>query len=53
MSEIIKTYKQHVPALRFIGKKYGDQDRVNGGFGVKWGEWFSNRWFKYWRKTLI
>ncbi len=45
MIEIIKIYKQHVPALRFIGKKYGDQDRVNGGFGVKWGEWFSNGWF--------
>ena len=45
MAEIIKVYKQRVPALRFIGKKYGDGDRVNGGFGVKWGEWFKNGWF--------
>ena len=42
---IVKTYKQATPAMRFIGKKYGDEDRVNGLFGVKWGEWFENGWF--------
>ena len=31
--------------MRFIGKKYGDGDRVNGDFGAKWGEWFDNGWF--------
>ncbi len=46
MAEIIKAYKQEVPALRFIGKKYGDEDRVNGSFGAKWGEWFANGWFE-------
>lgn len=46
MAEIIKTYSQQVPALRFIGKKYGDDDRVNGSFGAKWGEWFQNGWFE-------
>lgn len=45
MAEIIKTYKQNIPAMRFIGKKYGNNDRVNGGFGEKWHEWFSNSWF--------
>jgi hypothetical protein len=45
MVEIIKTYRQSVGAMRFIGKKYGDGDRVNGTFGVKWGEWFENGWF--------
>lgn len=45
MAEIIKTYRQSVPAMRFIGKKYGDEDRVNGGFGAQWGAWFSNGWF--------
>lgn len=45
MAEIIKVYRQSVPAMRFIGKKYGDSDRVNGSFGAKWGEWFSNDWF--------
>ena len=45
MAEIIKAYRQNVGALRFIGKKYGDSDRVNGMFGVKWGDWFENDWF--------
>lgn len=35
MYEIVKTYKQAIPAMRFIGMKYGDADRVNGGFGAK------------------
>lgn len=42
MYEIIKSYVQRVPAVRFIGIKYGDEDRVNGGFGSQWGEWFAN-----------
>ena len=39
MAEIIKVYGQKVGAMRFIGKKYGDADRVNGSFSAKWGEW--------------
>lgn len=39
MAEVIKTYKQSMPATRFIGKKYGDEDRVNGFFSAKWGDW--------------
>jgi len=31
--------------MRFIGKKYGDSDRVNGMFGAKWGDWFEKGWF--------
>jgi len=46
MAEIIKTYKQSVPEMRFVGKKYGNADRVNGTFGAKWGEWFQNGWFE-------
>ena len=46
MAEVIKTYRQTIPAMRFIGKKYGDADRVNGGFGKQWDEWFSNGWFE-------
>lgn len=38
MAEIIKTFKENVPAMRFIGKKYPD-------FGGWWGEWFANGWF--------
>ena len=45
MAEIIKTYRQSVGAMRLIGKKYANSDRVNGTFGEKWGEWFQNGWF--------
>jgi len=45
MAEITKVYKQSMEATRFIGKKYGDSDRVDGGFGALWGEWFANGWF--------
>ncbi len=44
-AEIIKVYKEHLPALRLIGKRYTDSDRVDGNFGAKWGEWFENGWF--------
>ena len=46
MAEIIKVYKQHLPALTFIGKRYTDNDRVDGSFGAQWGEWFQNGWFE-------
>ncbi len=45
MAEIVKAYRQEVPAMRFIGRMYGDGDRVDGGFGAKWHEWFANGWF--------
>ena len=38
MAELIKTFREEVPAMRFIGKKYG-------GFGPHWGTWFQNGWF--------
>ena len=41
MAEITKVYKQSIPATRFIGKKYGDDDRVNGMFGHLWEEWWT------------
>jgi hypothetical protein len=34
--EIIKTYVEHLPAVRFIGKMYTDKDRVEGTFDVHW-----------------
>ena len=52
MAEIIKVYRQSVPALRFIGKKYNNADRVNGMFGAKWGEWSENGWFDVIKKQL-
>ena len=45
MADIIKVYKEHLPAMRFVGKRYTDDDRSGGGFGHKWGEWFHNGWF--------
>lgn len=41
MTEFIKSYRQHLPALRFIGKKYGDGDNI----GQCWGDWHCNGWF--------
>ncbi len=46
MAEIIKAYRQELPALRFIGKKYGDSDRIDGMFSAKWGEFFQKGWFQ-------
>lgn len=38
MAEIIKTYKQSLPAMRFIGKNYGDSQYTN--WGANWGNAF-------------
>ena len=37
MAEIIKVFKENIPTMRFIGKKYDN-------FG-HWGEWGQNGWF--------
>jgi hypothetical protein len=45
MPEIIKIYREQMPTLRLIGKRYTDKDRgADGGFANKWGEWFQNGW---------
>lgn len=46
MAEIIMVCMEHLPSLRFIGKRYTNADRVGGSYGAKWGEWFQNGWFK-------
>lgn len=43
--EIIRSYRQSIPAVRFIGKKYGDSDRVDGSYGARWMDWFDHGWF--------
>lgn len=44
--EIVKVYRESMPAVRLIGKCYGDGDRnANGSFGPKWDEWMANQWF--------
>lgn len=45
MPEIIKVFREEIPRLRFIGKKY---DR----FGPMWGEWFANGWFNEIEKAM-
>ncbi len=37
MAQIIKVFRECIPALRFIGKQYDS-------FG-HWGEWWQNGWF--------
>lgn len=44
MAEVIKVYKEEIPAMRFIGKKYHD---FNG-----WGEWWANGWFDVVEKSM-
>lgn len=46
MPQIVNVYKESLPALRFIGKRYTDADRgADRGFGHKWDEWHANGWF--------
>jgi predicted transcriptional regulator YdeE len=45
MAEIVNVYRQAVPAVKFIGKKYSDEDRVDGSFGACWQLWFQQQWF--------
>lgn len=46
MAEIIKVYREELPSLRLIGKRYTNSDRgANGSFSGKWGEWFKNGYF--------
>ena len=45
-AEIIRVYAEDMPASRFIGKKYLDEDRVEGTFGQQWGQWHEHEWFE-------
>ena len=46
MVEIVKCYKESLPELKFIGKRYTDKDRgADGSYGNRWGEWFNKGWF--------
>lgn len=53
MAEIIKVVKEHLPNLRFIGKRYTESDRVNGSFAHLWDEWFNKAWFEPLAKSGI
>ena len=40
--EVTKVYEEKYPALRFIGKRYTNDDRGEDGFGAQWGDWMAN-----------
>ena len=42
MTEIVKAFREHVPAARLIGKRYSLAEE---GAASHWGEWFENGWF--------
>ena len=44
MAEIVNVFKENIPTMRFIGKKYDD-------FG-RWDEWWQNGWFDVIEKTM-
>ena len=44
MAEIIKVFRENIPTMRFIGKKYDN-------FG-HWGEWWQNGWFDLLEQTM-
>ena len=50
--EVTKVYREHFPALRFIGKRYTNDDRTNGGFGKQWGDWWKNDLFIKLKKNI-
>ena len=46
MAEILRTFREELPELTLVGKRYTDADRDQyGTFGEKWGQWFANAWF--------
>ncbi len=47
MAEIVRVLRESMPEVKFIGKKYGQDDVTSqGGFAHKWGEWFQNGYFE-------
>lgn len=51
MFKIVRTYKEKMPPMRFIGFSYGDKDRNEFGlFSNKWDEWFKSGRFETLKK---
>lgn len=46
MTEIKRVYRQSLPAMKLVGRRYGEGDRQNGTFSHKWSEWFQNGLFE-------
>lgn len=45
MPEITRVYRQAMPEVKLVGKRYTEKDKANGTFAQKWCEWFDNDWF--------
>ena len=50
--EITRIYTQDIPATRFIGKRYFNEDMENYSFTNKWHLWFENEWFDVLRRQV-
>ncbi len=49
---ITNMYKEHFPALRFIGKRYTNDDRHEGSFEKQWDEWMRSDAFTAMRQAV-
>jgi len=44
--EIKKVYKENLPKVKLIGKRYTNADRDESGtFAGHWQQWFREEWF--------
>ena len=43
MAEVVRIYRQDMPAVRFVGKKYGGSEV---GYSEQWEKWFDLGWFE-------
>lgn len=50
---VTNVYKEHFPTLRFIGKRYTNDDRAEGGFGGQWDEWTRGDGFSALKKAAL
>lgn len=44
--KIIKTYREEIPGVVLIGRRYTEADRQGGSFGQKWGACFGDGTFE-------
>lgn len=44
--EVVKVYKESMPQVKLVGKRYTHEDRDEGGtFAKHWQQWFQEGWF--------
>ncbi len=44
--KIVKVYRESMPSVKLIGKRYTDADRdASGTYAGHWQQWFSQGWF--------